>query len=243
MTRRAPTSPALIRHLVLATLLSLGLHVVFVGMVSRLQHSDPRGGIAPPRMQLTLRQSLPPPAPVPALLPRAADKRPERLSTTKLLGPTSNPKRARVTVTPTPQADAEPVPLPRPALAQAEVAAPPRPITGLAPSSSALPNAGRPIVIDIDRSAPQDPSRGNQKSLAARAQEQLSGSGARVSAFEKSFSQQLATAQQNGPIVSETAMADGSRLVKFSGGTCMRIPNPAIASPAKPAQAMVISCD
>ena len=32
---------------------------------------------------------------------------------------------------------------------------------------------------------------------------------------------------EDGALLSDTVMPDGSRLVKFSGGTCMRLPNPA----------------
>lgn len=223
-----------INGLTLATLLSLGLHGVFVLWAGNVSQAGKRASLSPPRLQLTLRAS---PQTVPFTRASGTSPEMETVARKPVLNPRSKPNPAALT----PWVDTEPAP--GVSSSPAEVAASPDPATGSEPRVAVFPNPEKPIQTDLDRAARQSLRQSGQKSLATRSQEQLDGPNARASAFEKSFNQHLASANQAGAIVSETAMADGSRLVKFSGGTCMRFPNPAISTPAKPAQAMVTSCD
>jgi hypothetical protein len=221
-----------INGLILATLLSLGLHAVFVLWVGKVSQAEKRASLPSQRLQLTLRAS---PQPVP--LTRASGTNPEVEPPKKkpVWNPRSKPSPA---VAATPSAATEPAQVVPPPKGDKSSAVP----TESEPPVSALPNPEKSIQMNMDRPR-EGLNQSSQKGLATRANEQLNGSNARVSAFEQSFNRQLASANQAGTIVSETALSDGSRLVKFSGGTCMRFPNPAIATSAKPVQAIVTTCD
>ena len=114
--------------------------------------------------------------------------------------------------------------LPKPSSLAAE---PPLLATGQSAEVSKPAEAGSSTGLNLDLgSALQAVERQRSKSPLAAAVDAQQAQNAR-SVTARAFS---ALDAPSSSIVSETILSDGTRLVKFSGGGCMRMPNPAARS-------------
>jgi hypothetical protein len=114
--------------------------------------------------------------------------------------------------------------LPRPSSLAAE---PPLPATDQSPDVSTPAQAGSSTRLNLDLGpALQAVERQRSKSPLAAAVDAQQAQTAR-SVTARAFSA-LDAPSSSG--VSDATLSDGTRLVKFSGGGCMRIPNPAARS-------------